>query len=128
VPGLVSGYVHTALHLALALLHALSYVPMVLRQFFYLHCLYYLHTLIILFSGQGHNSKAAEEPACMVLPSRNVTANVLYLQMWHEDISVGVMPASSSPPLEFIPCPSFILQHLQSQEIRYGNAPYSVSV
>ena len=123
---LVPGYVHTMLHLALALLHDMSYVPMVLRQVCYhLHCLYYLHTFIILFSGQGHDNKAAVEPVRVVLHSRNLTANVSYLGMWHEDILVSVKPASSSPALELIPCPSFVLQHLQGQESRYGNAPCS---
>lgn len=125
--GLVPGYVHTTLHLALALLHDTSYVPVVLRQFCYLHCLYYLHAFIALFSGQGRNHKAAVEPARVVLHSRNLTANVLYLGMWHEDILVGIKPASSSPPLQLIPCPFFILHHLQSHESLYGNAPCSLS-
>lgn len=128
VLGLASGYIHATLHLAPALLHDMSYLPTVLRQVCCLHCLYYLHTVIILLSGQGHNSKAAVEPARAVLRSRNLTANVLYLGMWHEAILVGVKSATSSPPLELIPHPSFILQHLQSQESCYGNAPCSLSV
>ena len=125
---LVPGYVHPTLHLALALLHDMSYVPVVLRQVCYLHCPYYFHTFIILFSGQGHNNQAAVESTRVVLHSRNLTANVLYLGMWHEDILLGVKLASSSPPLELIPCPSFILEHLQSQESYYGNVPCSLLV
>lgn len=128
VLGPAPGYVHTTLHLAPALLRDMSYLPTVLRHVCYLRYLYYLHTVIILLSGQGHNSKAAVEPARAVLCSRNLTANILYLGMWHEAILVGVKPANSSPPLELIPRPSFILQHLQSQESCYGNAPCSLLV
>lgn len=102
VLGLVPGYIHTTLHLALALLHVMSYIPLVLTQA-YLHCLYYLHTFIF-FSGQGHNNKAAGEPATIVLHSKNLTANVFYLGMRHEDTWVDVKPASSRPRLELILC------------------------
>lgn len=49
VLALISGYVHTTLHWALALLHDMSSFPMVPKQVCCLHCLYYLYTFIILF-------------------------------------------------------------------------------
>lgn len=55
--GLVPGYVHTTLHLALALLHDVSYVPVILGQVCYLHCLYCLHTFIISVPLSGFQVK-----------------------------------------------------------------------
>lgn len=88
----------------------MSYVPVVLRCPFR-----------VSFSGQDHNNKAAVEPYRLVLHSRNLSASVLSLGMWHEDmLLVGMKLASSSPLLILFPVLLSFLQHLQSQENAVG--------